>query len=392
MKVQKQRVFLSTCVYVLHLMNLWPKENQYVYSKWRFIKDISLIVSIMPCAIPILADFSLQLYDGITDLTAIIDNLIALTCIVEMIYMIICFINKRRLIKKLVTSICDFEKYGQSQELLQTDRKANLYSKMFLWYGILGNFVYMLMPQLNVKHCVENRSQQLIDQGIPCGLVVRCRFPFKFDYTPVFEIVFVHQIYTCSMVTLVVLVLTMLLCGFLMHLEHQLQHLKSYIERLDLVPCCQYIEQLHFCIKYHCAIIDYSSALNEAFSLMMLLHLSLTSIVISVLGFEVLSVDNLMDSVRFCLHLLGWLVLLLLICYYGQKLADESLSLAEKIYSLSWFTRSTNAKLQMKMMIMRSQKPLTLSAAGMGVMTLPTFLRVLSSAYSFLTLLLKIKS
>lgn len=30
----------------------------------------------------------------------------------------------------------------------------------------------------------------------------------------------------------------------------------------------------------------------------------------------------------------------------------------------------------MKMMIMRSQKPLTLSAAGMGVMTLPTFLRV----------------
>jgi hypothetical protein len=65
---------------------------------------------------------------------------------------------------------------------------------------------------------------------------------------------------------------------------------------------------------------------NEAFSTMMILHLTLTSLVISALGFEILIVDNFNDSLRFVLHLLGWLVLLLLICFYGQILIDEVLS------------------------------------------------------------------
>jgi hypothetical protein len=56
---------------------------------------------------------------------------------------------------------------------------------------------------------------------------------------------------------------------------------------------------------------------------MMMLHLTLTSLVISALCFEILIVDNFFDSLRFSLHLLGWLILLLLICYYGQTLIDE---------------------------------------------------------------------
>lgn len=56
---------------------------------------------------------------------------------------------------------------------------------------------------------------------------------------------------------------------------------------------------------------------------MMLMHLTLTSFEISVLGFEVLMVNSRTDSLRFGMHLLGWLVLLFLICFYGQKLIDE---------------------------------------------------------------------
>lgn len=55
----------------------------------------------------------------------------------------------------------------------------------------------------------------------------------------------------------------------------------------------------------------------------MMLHLTLTSLVISALGFEIIIVHNFSDSLRFTLHLVGWLVLLLLICYYGQVLIDE---------------------------------------------------------------------
>lgn len=56
---------------------------------------------------------------------------------------------------------------------------------------------------------------------------------------------------------------------------------------------------------------------------MMLMHLTLTSFVISILGFEILSVSSISDSFRFGLHMVGWISMLLLTCYYGQTLIDE---------------------------------------------------------------------
>lgn len=45
----------------------------------------------------------------------------------------------------------------------------------------------------------------------------------------------------------------------------------------------------------------------------------------SVLCFEVIMVDAFEDSVRFSLHLVGWLAILLSVCYNGQLMIDEVL-------------------------------------------------------------------
>jgi hypothetical protein len=265
-------IFLNFTVSVLRISNLWPNKDHHVYTKWRQFKDTSLILSLMPCALPILADFVLQLHGTTTlqkrihlllitvllgnvhNLTSLTENIIALTCIIGMIYMTICFIQKRRLIKKLVAQLDHFTAFSDSSSLVETDRKANLYAKVFLFYGIAGNIVYMTMPYLNRDKCRYQREQNMVDLDIPCGLVTRCWFPFKFDYTPVFEIVFVHQFYTCTMVSVVILDLTMLLCGFLMHITNQLKHLRRFIVELKF-PEEKLLEKLHFCVKYHTAII-----------------------------------------------------------------------------------------------------------------------------------------
>ncbi|RZC42341.1 odorant receptor 67c-like, partial [Asbolus verrucosus] len=372
---------------VLRISNLWPRDDNYVYNIGRGLKDMSLILSLMPCALPILADFSWQLYsmgvlnlffenfnflslEGVYNLTALTENLIALNCIVGMIYMTICFIQKRKLIKNLVKTLDIFDNYSRSSNLIETDKKANLYAKLFLFYGILGNIVYMMMPQMSVEKCKVGRARQAEDLDIPCGLVTRCRFPFKFDYSPVFEIVFVHQFYTCTMVTVIILDLTMLLCGFLIHITNQLKHLRTFVVKLSHNTSKNLVEEVRFCVKYHIAIITYSEKTNEAFSTMMMLHLTLTSLVISALGFEILIVDNFNDSLRFTLHLLGWLVLLLLICYYGQILIDESVAVAEDIYFIPWHLAPVKIQKDIMMILMRSQKPLTLSAANIGVIFL----------------------
>jgi hypothetical protein len=147
-----------------------------------------------------------------------------------------------------------FIAFSDSSILVETDRKANLNAKLFLFYGIAGNIVYMTMPYLYMDKCRYQREQNMVDLDIPCGLVSRCWFPFKLDYTPVFEIVFVHQFYTCTMVSVVILALTMLLCGFLMHITNQFKHLRRFIVELKF-PEEILLEKLHFSVKYHTPII-----------------------------------------------------------------------------------------------------------------------------------------
>nr|WJJ63320.1 odorant receptor 20 [Pachyrhinus yasumatsui] len=383
--------FMTFNISILKKCLLWLDDENYIYDKVRLFKDLTVILSLTPCAFAILGDFILQLYDGFQNLTAVVENMIALNCIIGMIYMVICFISNRRTIIKLVASINRFKKYGNWSKVKEINDRANLFSKIFMFYGILGNFVYMLMPQLSVNKCYDKRSSKMINDGVPCGLVVRSRFPFKFDYSPMFEIVFINQIYTCTIVSIVVLVLTMLLCGFLMHIVNQLSNLKSFIAELNKCPKEKIWNKLIFIIRYHIDIIKYSQDTAKAFSTMLLFYITLTSVVLSVLCFEIIMVDAFEDSVRFSLHLVGWLVILLSICYNGQLLIDESIEIADDIYSIQWFDFSAELQEKIEMIIMRSQKPLVMSAAGMGIVSLPAFLKVLSSAYSFFTLLLKFK-
>ncbi|ENN73835.1 hypothetical protein HUJ04_009981 [Dendroctonus ponderosae] len=390
-KKTEENVFFGFNIMVLKACGLWPDLIDYKYDKWRLMKDCLMISSLMPCAVPIMADFIMQLYDGVPNLTAAVENMIALNCIIGMIYMVICFIANRRTIIKLMVNLKYFNKYGNSRKTKEVDEKANLFSKIFMFYGILGNFVYMLMPQLSIDKCHNNRTAKMIDDGVPCGLVVRSVFPFKFDYKPVFEIIFVHQIYTCTMVSIVVLALTMLLCGFLMHIVNQLKNLREFIAKLRHCPQDKPGERLFFIIQYHIDVIEYSQNTAKAFSTMLLFYITLTSLVLSVLCFEVIMVDAFEDSVRFALHLVGWLAILLSVCYNGQLMIDESVEVANDIYSLNWFNFPVGIQKKIQMIIMRSQKPLILDAAGMGLVSLPAFLKVLSSAYSFFTFLLKLK-
>jgi hypothetical protein len=56
---------------------------------------------------------------------------------------------------------------------------------------------------------------------------------------------------------------------------------------------------------------------------MMLLHITWTSFIISILGFEITTTPDYVEAFRFFLHLSGWLGMLFIVCYYGQAIMDE---------------------------------------------------------------------
>ncbi|KAJ8965910.1 hypothetical protein NQ314_003851 [Rhamnusium bicolor] len=67
----------------------------------------------------------------------------------------------------------------------------------------------------------------------------------------------------------------------------------------------------------------FADKVNNAFSIMMLVHITWTSIIISILGIIIIMNPDYSNSFRFTMHLGGWLGILFLICFYGQILINK---------------------------------------------------------------------
>ncbi|XP_044729200.1 odorant receptor 49b-like [Chrysoperla carnea] len=370
-------------VRVLKMLTLWP-ENDKSISSWSFIKYYILILSLCPSSVPVFIDMIMQLQtkDGLINAT---DNITGLAPWFGMMYMTGCFMRNRQQMKYLVRVLRnDFNKFGSRDFVKETSQKASFYSKFFLLYCISGNFTYASIPLIEKEYCLhEMELMNKTQYSVSCGVIIRTGLPgINLNYSPRREMVMMTQMWAIIMITVPVLSITMFLCSLLMHLVSEILNLQEM-----LINVCENgiskDEMLRFIFRY-------SDKMRDAFSSMLLVHLTLTSFTISILGYEVVFVKTFAGSLRFALHLGGWLLILMLTCYFGQQLIDESSKIALMAYSTAWFNGTPRLRKDIWFIIMRSQRPLQLTAASMGSMSLETFLRVMSSAYSYFTLLLNV--
>lgn len=77
---------------------------------------------------------------------------------------------------------------------------------------------------------------------------------------------------------------------------------------------------------------SYATKADLCFNQLMLLHITWTGFVISILGFEITTTSDIIEAIRFIMHLAGWLIMLFIVCYYGQNLLDEVFAF-ENIYT-----------------------------------------------------------
>lgn len=185
------------------------------------------------------------------------ENFVALSALYAVIYVSVCFINRKNTIRALIADLALFEEFASKSLILETDESVKFYTKVFIVYGIIGNICYGLLPILGYEECEETRSAHMLNWGIPCGLVVRFLLPFRFDYSPLAEIVALYEIIICILGTTVVIVITMLVCGILIHVTAQLKFLKKNILELSGIENVEVLERkMKFCIKYHTAIVE----------------------------------------------------------------------------------------------------------------------------------------
>nr|QNH68044.1 odorant receptor 19 [Apriona germarii] len=86
-------------------------------------------------------------------------------------------------------------------------------------------------------------------------------------------------------------------------------------------------------------------------------------------------------------YLMGYITALFLLCHGGQRITDETLSVADAVYNSRWYHGDAQIMRDMIIILARSQRPASLGALPLGAMNYSLFLMIIKTSYSYLTLL-----
>ncbi|KAG5883721.1 hypothetical protein JTB14_024222 [Gonioctena quinquepunctata] len=217
-----------------------------------------------------------------------------------------------------------------------------------------------------------------------CGLVYPTWLPFEFDYFPLKQIVYGYQAYSCSVIYQTAGVLSYTMMETVEHLIIRFEHVgDTFVDALSGENSAEIRAKFSVAIQYHKDVIKMAELLNRCFSPCMIVHISLTGPVLGVVGYRFVT-EIPLDAT--CLFF-GWMFSTFIVCRAGQRLSEASVDVGNVIYSVEWYDLDIDLQMDLKMVIMRSQKPLFLKAGPFGPMTYATIVAILKTSYSYITLL-----
>ncbi|XP_014216198.1 odorant receptor 2a-like [Copidosoma floridanum] len=180
-----------------------------------------------------------------------------------------------------------------------------------------------------------------------------------------------------------------LMVALVYHVSGQIAVLATRITNIDTDPS-KCTKQLHDVVRSQARLLRMGRIIEKAFSAMLLSQLMGGTILICILGYQILAC--LANGERAILiSLVSYIILVLLIlyayCSIAETLITESTRLCEAYYNCKWYDMvGKNAKIIIFCMA-RSQKPLQLTAGKFSVFCLTTFTNTVKASMGYLSVL-----
>ncbi|XP_049535308.1 odorant receptor 13a-like [Anopheles darlingi] len=137
--------------------------------------------------------------------------------------------------------------------------------------------------------------------------------------------------------------------------------------------------------KTYLAFID---QLEDAFSLVLMVQFLTSSIVICVVLYQLtLAFGWNEETIKTITYLPGAILQLYVFCWYAQKITEEAELVANHIYSIPWYLGDPAYEKMCITLMAKAQKPAGVTASKFYMITLQSFQRIISTSYSYFTLL-----
>ncbi|XP_036149944.1 odorant receptor 10a [Monomorium pharaonis] len=163
---------------------------------------------------------------------------------------------------------------------------------------------------------------------------------------------------------------------------------RKYHVDLELDPLNEEIIYREYivCLKKHQLAIEFVNTLETSYQELSLLLLILLIGTISLIAVRIIYVLNQVGEViKFTFVFTACLVTLMIVCYSGQRLMDESQSIFYRAYAAEWYKFSPRLKSLLIIALYRSNVPCGLKAGNMVPLSIATYAAVVRIAMSYFT-------
>ncbi|KAL1379902.1 hypothetical protein pipiens_003693 [Culex pipiens pipiens] len=198
----------------------------------------------------------------------------------------------------------------------------------------------------------------------------------------VFELTFLHQIWVSSSAVTGVLLADTLYCTIILLISMQFELLGKRLEESELDE-----PELVKCVEKHLLLIDVCARFERIYSPSLLVTFVGSSGVICCCLFLTLAGENMGEAVRFSLLLFVYIMNIFLLCYYGSVLMEKSSNIAHHVDQSQWYNNCKKDQKTLLMILIRGQQEEKMTALKFTTVSLPCFSGILSTAFSYFTLL-----
>ncbi|KAF3054428.1 Odorant receptor 254 [Nylanderia fulva] len=311
-----------------------------------------------------------------SELSNLVDSLPAtLDFTLTFFKMIIFWIHRRVLHQIIIAMANDWRNcVNNEQHFYVMTIKANLshffYKTLLSFNTIVGILYYLGDYAIHFDHLVHHYNDSLLQ------LPIKIQFPFKYDQSPIFELLIVI-VFLCVMFHMhAVTVLNGLFFTLVLHVSGQIeiicQEFKNISEKISLNDSS-------------------SLTLGELFSLVALMQVVWNTLVICCLGFMiVISINNgsgAMVVLKTAFGYIGIMFEVFIICFAGEYLSFKSISIANAAYDTLWYNVPPMQSKVITFIIMRSHRRLGITAGKMMDMSFETFSSIVRASASYVSVL-----
>ncbi|KAJ3642127.1 hypothetical protein Zmor_024936 [Zophobas morio] len=373
--------FLNHSLKQLRIRQFWTQKGHPVSFAFYFRYFLSVVIC-SPFWVGLLLHFITVIKDDLdVNLSGDVSNL---TSVIGLHFMSFSIVWRHKKIADLIDALTASTEFGKPDNFDKTVRKLNLYSKSYACYCVSGTFIYALLRTQEIPRCLRNNEEKGLHEV--CGTMIPTWTPFDINFNrfPNRQLLLIVQMTSVlgiicggTAISFTTFEIATVIVLKMKHLRRLLKH--AFDDPKDVV----WWKNLDHCIKYHRHIIKLQELFDMQYKYPNGSYVVLVGIVIAGLANQYMKERNFGAII----HLGGWVFSFYICCHAGQILLTESMMIPNALYNSMWYRVPVRLQKIVLMIITRSQRPMELHAAPIGVMSHELFITLVKTSTSYFALL-----